>query len=103
MAFYVGQKVVCIDAEGILRPDTAFGLEALPALNEVYTVRAVVLPDGETPCLLLEEIRNEPADYEYGKYEFAFIARRFRPVVEPDISIFQRMLSPTPTKERVTG
>lgn len=77
----VGAKVVCVNAEGILGPDSAFGDERAPLEGNIYTVRDIIYPDSETPCFLLEEIANKVREYHFGAYEFSFRASRFRPLV----------------------
>lgn len=97
MAFYVGQKVVCVD-DDVREAD---GLKRL-FLDRIYTVRAVRSEPGgkwihhwkyesETVFLALAEINDRKAG------DTAYAASRFRPVVErkTDISIFQAMLNPS--------
>jgi hypothetical protein len=89
--FHVGQKVVCINATG------TFSL----AENVVYTVSMVdsnggiASLDGSLQAIGigLVEARPNPGDY-------AFDARRFRPVVtrKSDISVFKAMLKPSKTR-----
>ena len=71
MIFHVGQKVVCIDACGTLRP---------LQLNYIYEISAVD-----------EHIVSVSA------FDGFFWCTRFRPIVDrkTDISIFTRMLSPS--------
>lgn len=86
MAFYVGQKVVCVDASATLN-----GASVPLREGSIYTVSGL---DADGPpsqlALYLQEI---------GKTEVLtgmFYAHRFRPVVErpTDISIFKAMLNP---------
>lgn len=104
MAFFVGQKVVCIDntlGGGVILKEG----ETVPALETVYTVRAIVDwgPEYDSQ-LLLVEIVNPVCRWWSGEWrEGAFNVRRFRPVVErkTDISIFTAMLTPKKVKEPV--
>jgi hypothetical protein len=91
MAFRVGQKVT-LKEDGEW-PDRLAG-EIYPDFGVVYTVRAIE-PDDEGGALLLNEIRNEPRDYEEAFGEATFDCDEFRPVVErkTDISIFEKMLT----------
>jgi len=78
MAFYVGQKVVCVDAH----PD--FLLKGV-----IYTISRVgLLTHGETGVNLAE------VDTSACPHDVGFRATRFRPLVErkTDISIFTDML-----------
>lgn len=105
MTFYVGQKVVCLDAEPHLRymPPGFNGIGDLDGLTEgaVYTVRRVGRRHPADPMpnsLWLEELRR-PLRVETCIMlgEAGFDPRRFRPVVErkTDISVFQAMLNPS--------
>jgi hypothetical protein len=84
--FYVGQKVVCVNAGPLVNP--IGNVHVAPQLEEgrVYTVLAVAAGKG----LLLMEVAPSPPHP-------AFNAERFRPVVErkTDISIFRAMLNPS--------
>lgn len=91
MTFWVGQKVVCWNADW---PKASYyGEEILPQKDEVYTIRELVEIAG---CKLLRvnEIHNPVMDYNFGEYECAFRVSRFRPAVDrkTDISIFTKML-----------
>lgn len=76
-----GVAVECIDDVGIFDGDSAYGHERGPMLGLTYTIREALLPDGETPCVLLEEIENPPEIYAFGVHEFMFKASRFRPLI----------------------
>jgi hypothetical protein len=93
--FYVGQKVVCVNARF-----ERLGLrsEITPLEGRVYTIRAIDPSRGgpSVACLLLNEIINAPREYADGFRECAFRATRFRPVVNTNIEVFQRMLAPAP-------
>ena len=85
--FHVGQKVVCIDDDGLhLRPD-----EDGPCKGQVYTIRGF---NEQVGGLLLIEVINFPQLYREGYGELSFRPSRFRPVVErkTDISLFKAIL-----------
>lgn len=86
--FYVGQKVVCVDAK-----PRNYGTCSLVE-GAVYTVRRVDPKYG----VFLNEVR---ALFEHEGS--GFFEDRFRPAVErkPDISIFTAMLNTAKTPERV--
>jgi hypothetical protein len=94
MVFRVGQKVVCIDADGAPRL----------SLGAIYTIKDI---DGprlfswrgriyENVGIYLEEAICEDGHKGFAPF-------RFRPVVETktDISIFQKMLTPKKEKSNV--
>ena len=98
MAFHVGQKVVCVD--DIFSPSWLMAPN-LPKRGHLYTIRECLIhdfpADGPTPCILLNEVRNDRRRWASGRvYEPPFWTERFRPVVErkTSISIFIRMLTP---------
>lgn len=91
--FHVGQKVVCVDDS-----PGAFSKCRLLALKQIYTVTAyiprgigAVSPTeiGIVDGVKLAEVDTGP-DFQW------FLASRFRPVKETDISIFTAMLAPKP-------
>ena len=93
MAFYIGQKVVCIDPTWGSATGSKHQLRYcpnLPELNAVYTIRG--LHQGSVLFIWLNEIHNQITT---GTEPF-FEAHKFRPVVEAstDISIFTAMLGP---------
>lgn len=99
MAFYVGQKVVCIDNNR----DGGYGDEIVPDVGPVYTVRELFSCNGHD-WLRLREIKNSPRYYTPGGVTEAFFhISRFRPVVErkTSIAIFTAMLNPS--TEKVTA
>lgn len=105
MTFRVGQKVVCIKpmSEWTKDAHALGGFPFRPALNAVYTIRAVRLVFGH-PYLYLQEIHNPQNNWsEIGFAEPPFWAGMFRPIVErkTDISIFKKMLIPSRRKEAV--
>lgn len=94
MAFYVGQKVVCVNAEST--PGREWLDAELLVENAVYSVREIRWnPVTNRPNLLLNEIRR---NQETNRVQFfGYAPYRFRPLVEKktDISIFTKMLTPT--------
>jgi hypothetical protein len=99
MTFRIGQKVVCVHA---VDEGWGHGIEILPTVGEVYTIRS----KEEHPTgfyVRLHEIHNTPMPYGNGMGEAQFTVRAFRPLVErkTSIEIFERMLTPaTPKHER---
>jgi hypothetical protein len=83
MAFYVGQKVVCVDATKIHTPLAPRMVQR----GGIYIVSALL---GDN--LLIEGHPNPGM----GAADIGWRAYRFRPVVErkTDISIFKAMLNP---------
>ncbi len=93
--FYVGQKVVCIDAA-----DTNIEQIAELVEGQVYTIGWVgpYQPPaswrcGKGICVRVLECRNQFPQ------EPPFWARRFKPVT--DISMLEKMLTTAPIKEEV--
>lgn len=87
MAFYVGQKVVCVD-DG---PSRFTSLPTNVKRGEIYTITKVwVHSFRSVPVVLLAEVEPDLPRHE------CFDGARFRPVVEReyDISIFTAMLNP---------
>ena len=74
--WYVGQKVVCIDDSGWFVPRSV--ISGLPIKWRVYTIRSVIVRDGQIG-FLLEEFHSKK---DFRGDEWGFAARRFRPVVE---------------------
>lgn len=109
MAFYVGQKVVCVGGEGKGNCSKQnwdawvayYGL-SLPTRGSVYTVRQTwESPDGLQRIRLME-IVNPPVDYSNApKQEPWFLSRQFRPLDEreTDISVFTSLLTPAEQRE----
>ena len=98
MSFYVGQKIVCVDAK-IDRPEgmiirgyaTINNLDGLTE-GQVYTIRSIRRCwESEIPGFFLEEIIR-PLDFD-GE-EAPYRSTRFRPLVErqTDITVFQQIL-----------
>lgn len=87
--FFVGQKIVCIDADLHLEwlvPARAYTMN-MNGLTRgiVYTVRAVCDHlDGSKNCIKLAEIIRHPMDQPYS-------SARFRPVEYKAISVFRKI------------
>lgn len=103
MTFYVGQKVVCVDASS--EPGKRWVPGEEPVEGRVYTVAGVRSAIGPRTGLVLtfKELRRSSLAQRYSaaqKYGLwaGYVAERFRPVVErkTDISIFKAMLNPAP-------
>jgi hypothetical protein len=96
--FHIGQQVVCIDADWSGKFDMG-DCPNRPVKGEVYTIRGFrAPPHPEGVGVFLEEVVNAPFDYGmFGDVrEPCFRAARFRPVRKTDISIFHKLLAPTP-------
>jgi hypothetical protein len=87
MAFFVGQKVACVNGDGWFRVD---GDRHGPDKNEICTVTKVVIAAGNEGLRL--------AEYPHS---FGYLAECFRSVVEKktDISIFTKMLNKAPARQ----
>lgn len=106
MAFYSGQKVVCVYAGPSRRTPNAPGLPDL-VVGKVYTVvRCFMMPTGrfkgDEICHLSEVERSAAAKRIWGT-EVGYGTYRFKPAVEQktDISIFTSLLTPKAVPERV--
>lgn len=89
-----GTKVVFL---GFKNQRCGYGDERRPTKGQVYTVRAIVGPPTyRRTCFLLAEIRNRPrlysSPYMVGVMEFAFAAKRFRPIDDTDHSESMELL-----------
>jgi hypothetical protein len=91
--------VVCVDARS--DPLRIHKWERLPVEGLVYTIRDFFPRDDGRVAFRLREITNPSAAYECGFVELSFFAIRFRPVVEPDISVFTAILAHLPKREVV--
>jgi hypothetical protein len=91
MTFHVGQMVVCLKRGQW----NSCPLEAAPVYGVVYTVRGLPLIRNVV-LLLLEEIVNEPQDYDEGFIECGFHYTQFRPVKETSIDIFRKIVADLP-------
>jgi hypothetical protein len=102
--FYVGQKVVCVDAveHTHFAPPNVMVEGSLDGLREgvVYTVRSVGRRHPRCPfgvlVWLTEIVRPIKGDLSKLYGELGYDPRRFRPLIErkTDISIFTDMLKP---------
>lgn len=97
--FFVGQKVVCVDAlpvPGCGYPDR----EIFPIAGEIYTIREVLVNPRGLPVVYLAEIVNPKLKYVEGYKEKWFLARRFRPAT--DITQFHKLVEEARKHKRVT-
>lgn len=97
MAFFRGQKVVCV--AGDWRPHSDVSI--YPQKDKIYTIRKIRHDyDGPEPgCyLMLEEIINAPFKFDGKVEEPAYNSVGFRPIVTTDISIFTAMLNTKPLR-----
>jgi hypothetical protein len=106
--FYVGQKVVCVDTT------TQFGSVPLDPgdlheikVGSVYTIRWIGEHDDPdvSPLYLgirLEEVERSRTypELDPNHWDVPFDHRRFRPLIQTDISVFTAMLNPTQEKKR---
>lgn len=95
--WFVGQKVVCVDASGDL---DGFIVSGSLRKGSIYTIRQLELWKG-TLGVLLEEIRCIP--YPGDSEECGFLIKRFRPVINPesDLSVFEAILRGVEKREVV--
>ncbi len=99
MTFWIGQKVVCVDARLPRLARTLrwiFGMGWPLIEGEIYTVEHLAFV-GNLPVVILAEVKNTPL------LDGAFWRRRFRPVAErkTDISAFHEILRKTSRKDLV--
>lgn len=64
--------------------------------GHVYTIREFQTDDYGNLGMRFKEIINPVLQYDDGVCEVAFHAIYFRPVKRTDISVFTRLLAPTP-------
>jgi hypothetical protein len=86
--FYVGEKVVCVDADGSPKL----------VLHAIYTIYCFCYgnhDDDKLPGLILYEVATD--EFHTGGTPRCFHPRRFRPVAErkTDISIFRKLIEPS--------
>lgn len=87
MTFYVGQKVVCVDAAPRYRANVPLRKGA------IYTIRGfTTADDGQCGVLLDEAI--DPSGYYRNGQECGFFADRFRPIVDRKSSVSFTMGAP---------
>lgn len=95
--WYVGQKVQCIaDWEG------PYLDKHYPENGSVYTIEHIeprFYKGEEQIGFLLLEISNPPRWLGAKFMEIAFAATGFRPLVNTDISVFEKMLAKKPRKK----
>ena len=84
MAFFVGQKGVCVNVDAI--PGWPFGGNGVvtPELGVVYTIRDIFAVPGyyDEWRVRLVEIKNPVKQYRTGPHETGWGFSRFRPVVD---------------------
>lgn len=100
MAFHVGQLVVCVDdrrsvERGIKPPPGGFigDLDGLTR-GRIYTVRRICFDDYFLLTIVVLDEIVRPQDDGYD-------STRFRPLSDTRISVFRKMLEPSPEKEGV--
>ncbi len=93
MSFYVGQKVVCVDASSMGQGGSWRKGEALVE-GAIYKIRRCFLRKGKLDVHLFEVERTDDSKAEWGN-DVGYAAERFRPLAprEADISIFTKMLN----------
>ena len=102
MTLHVGQKVVCIGADGTPNIDwdawLAYYKIVRPERGSIYTVRDTRMGSGDRQFIRVSEIINPLADFiDAPRQEPWWWAEAFRPIVEhkTDISVFTAMLKPS--------
>src|SRR3990167_4610543 len=101
MNFHVGQKVVAVGykKDGSHVPPS---IANLPQIGNIYTIRAINVWPTITIVRLYEVDNSHLLSlHQYaGQIEPGYDARAFRPLVtrKTNISIFKRMLTPSPEK-----
>jgi hypothetical protein len=82
--WFVGQRVVCVDASGYHH---RYILSGSLQQGAVYTIREIAFRDGDLGVLLEEIVCRRWC--EGNGVEFGFLIGRFRPVVIPEADIAQ--------------
>lgn len=82
--FFIGQKVVCVDADD---QDMRRG-EIKVIKGETYTVRCLC-----DDSIRLSEIVNQEHPYPAGKTECWYLGHRFRPLESKAIQLFRAIAS----------
>lgn len=104
MTFYVGQKVVCINADPrAFNPvSTDWAPGEAPIEGDVYTVTRVYVAADQLR-LWLRELKRAPIAFDVYGGIAGYAAERFRPLVisQTDIGVFTALLNPTPEMEPV--
>jgi hypothetical protein len=85
MAFYVGQRVVCVRDD-----NDVFGREMIIKKGSIYTVASLVTSNWGRDGVTLVEVSPPPG-------VVGWLNELFRPITErkTDISIFKAMLNPS--------
>lgn len=98
MAFYVGQKVVCVDARSF--GDCEWGETETPKQGAIYTVQSVHNDNYGKPVLWLHELSRDAESQEDHGHLIGYGVWRFRPITErkTSIEIFKAMLNPSKTE-----
>lgn len=107
--FYIGQKVVCIAkgdwSKAIKMHEEGGQRLAVPKAGDIYTIRDIYIDPftGRTGLRLAEVVNDKITRWanfklymEIGWYEYEFRPLRKR---QTDISIFRKLLSPSPIHE----
>ena len=99
--FQIGQKVVCVD-DSTTNPTTRASLQSQgmiwPSKGLIYVIRWIgrwYFNDGPLLAVRVAEIINPTVTWSDGDTdELAFLASRFRPIIErkTDISAFTKIL-----------
>jgi hypothetical protein len=109
--FFVGQKIICVNASNWPRWTESDDRPTLPMKGSVYTVRAIaprIIDGHDEDGLHLAEIVNPVRDGRspngvWKRSELAFRQSRFRPLRASNIDVFLEMLEPAPSVEVVTS
>jgi hypothetical protein len=98
MAFYVGQRVVCVCVKFSREPVWRGNGRVFPQLGSVYTIRSI-REERDLIGFCFAEIVNPPGNFgTRGFVEPAFDSRRFRPLRTTSIQVFRRLLVPASAK-----
>lgn len=84
--FFVGQKVVCVDADNLHCKNG----EMHPDKDVIYTIREILQRPNDEGCYLVE-IVNAPRSYTDTFSEKGWYTWRFRPLDSKAISIFRQI------------
>ena len=75
MTFYVGQKVVCVDAKPRLHAGRNWVFGDAPTEGAIYTIAGLYMGEEGLCIILLEHPRSPRSEHR------GFASRRFRPLV----------------------
>jgi len=93
--YHIGAKIICVNDQYDKHPLWPENFK-YPVLNEVYTIREIIV-NARDVTFLLEEIINEPIKWDEKTFiEVSWFSWHFRPVKETDISVFTAMLNLPP-------